>query len=151
MKKLLVAFFIFISFSSFAQVRNTTWGDSFEKVISIEGSDYDASSEDGLRYSREMGGIKRSLIYLFDENKKLYLVSWVIDSDEYEDYFSILEEKYGSNYSCVSLAGRSWVINTTTIIFIDTDFISSAQMSYIDIEYLRKKNAREKAKLMEGL
>ena len=103
MKFLLIGTLLVISLSLSSQIRGVNWGDTAEKVLSLEPNKPIQNSDNAIYYKDVIMGIETTVIYLLESGKVTAI--FYSFNNEYSDYdlhiadFSkvqkILSNKYG--------------------------------------------------------
>lgn len=105
MKLIILSFLLFITSLTFAQNDSITWGDTKEKVSSIQTGQELGGEEEMLLYQIEAEGFMALLAYRFNEdglfNRTVFYDlsnSGGLYNESYEKILSQLVEKYGESY-----------------------------------------------------
>lgn len=162
---------LFISPVLLAQdIRNSYWGDSYEKVIAVEGI---PTVEDevlisnrmfnGLEttpqgtyfilYRKEFGGQETNLLFGFDKPKgKLVSVGWQLNGEDYDLYKQILSDKYGS-ISGYSEWSFSWLTdnNNKIILYKSVYFPEHCYLTFTDNSFIMKERRKLYEEKLKGL
>ena len=111
MKSITLIFLLFISFKSYSQFRNTTWGMNIDEVKKIEQSKLSNSQKpNSLTYTIDVAEAKCDLIYLFKDDQLTKIQynfrNFDLDREIVNEFsqlwrttISNLKSKYGNNFT----------------------------------------------------